>query len=232
MNQLEQQLSKSWYSQVVETGNQPVFEFFRNQSFFGQVMQRPGLQVSMRHPRFTHTKKEKVIVLAPGASTEERRWPAEQFAALLNFLFEQSPEFSFVLIGSAAEAGLCRKIKALCGMDLEVLAGITGLRESMQILADSSLLIANESGPVHMAATTGTPCVCISNGNHFGRWNPYPPEIAENILTCYPDSFYPLDKNYSRLLAAYHDRSELPASEVSFERVYSACLSLLGLSGD
>jgi hypothetical protein len=78
-----------------------------------------------------------------------------------------------------------------------------------------------------MAATTGTACVCISNGNHFGRWNPYPAELASNILTVYPARFGDVSSTFESLVSQYHNRSEIPVSEVEFDSVLKACRLLL-----
>ena len=230
MNGWEQQLSDSWYSRIFPTGSEPSFEFFRNRSFFSRLCPSAEAVSSLRRPDHPQVKNPNLILLAPGASTQERRWPAASFALLMNQLATAFPASRFGLVGSADEEILCREIAGfLPELQPEIHAGKLSLPESLKLIAEAALLIANESGSVHLAATAGTACVCISNGNHFGRWNPYPESLAPNILTCYPENFYPLVEKIPWLLAAYHNRSELPASLVENERVQRACMQLLGV---
>ena len=229
MNEWEQQLSSTWYSQILETGEKPLFEFYRNRAFFRQLVPQAEFVSSLEDACFQSGKsKAKLILMAPGASTAERQWPETAFIRLIRELHAHFPEYRFGLIGGAAEISLCKRIAVNSGLkDIQIFAGETSLPKSMQILSEASLLISNESGPVHMAATTETACVCISNGNHFGRWNPYPASLSPEIHTCYPESFYPLEENEPRLLENYHEHSALPASLVPFERVFQACIHLL-----
>jgi ADP-heptose:LPS heptosyltransferase len=228
MNSWEQSLADSWYSSILVTGNEPCFEFFRNQAFFRQFAPSAGLVTGMGAHRLPQSHRKKLILLAPGASTEERRWPAEHFAALAEALAEEFPDFRFGLTGSPAEEELCRGIALHCPASKpEVFAGHLSLTDSVKLISEATLLVANESGSVHIAAGSGTPCVCISNGNHFGRWNPYPESVAADILTCYPGFFFPLESKKSHLLLSFHDHSSIPASEVDFEQVRSACVQLI-----
>jgi ADP-heptose:LPS heptosyltransferase len=228
MNSWEEQLALGWYSKILATGDEPCFEFLRNRRFFQQLTTSAGNVKNLHHLTFTNLIRENRILIAPGASTPERRWPAEKFAQLLDVLAEKFPGSRFFLTGSPDEAILCSEIAASCRIAVpEISAGKLSLSETMNLMATSALLIANESGPVHMAATTDTACVCISNGNHFGRWNPYPRDVAPNILTCYPEDFYPLERNGGHLMEKYHEHSPLKAALVSFDRVLQACLNLL-----
>ncbi len=227
MNEMEQALSAGWYSKVAETGSKPLFEFYRNRAFFQAIAPAAGGVSSLFESCFKEIKKQNLILLAPGASTSERQWPAENFARLLSELSLLFPLHRFGLIGAASERETAERIISISGTKARNYAGALSLPESMNLLAQAILLISNESGPVHMAATTGTACVCISNGNHFSRWNPYPESLANNILTCYPASFGNAEENKEKLTRLYHNHSSLPASEVAFSDVLQSSVALL-----
>ena len=53
---------------------------------------------------------------------------------------------------------------------LENYAGKTTLTGLVSIISRARLLIGNESGPIHLAAALGTPCVSVVGGGHFGRF--------------------------------------------------------------
>jgi ADP-heptose:LPS heptosyltransferase len=229
MSDMEQSLADSWYSRILPTSAQPQFEFFRNRRFFAQLAPKAALVFTLKENWFDQQqKRQNLILVAPGASTEERRWPEDRFVKLLDELAVVYPSFAFGLTGAGSEQDFCSRIADQCVVARpEVFAGRLSLLETMVLLSSARLLVANESGPVHMAATTGTACVCISNGNHFGRWNPYPVELTSSILTCYPDAFYPLELHHGSLIENYHQRSWISADQVTFDRVKQACIFLL-----
>lgn len=229
MSDLEQSLADSWYSRILPTSAQPQFEFYRNRTFFSQLAPEAGRVFTLKENYFEQQQnRQNLILVAPGASTVERQWPEERFVQLLDELALAYPGFAFGLTGAGSEQDLCSRIANRClEARPEVYAGRLSLLETMELLDSARLLVANESGPVHMAATTGTACVCISNGNHFGRWNPYPLELTSSILTCYPDAFYPLELHHASLIEKYHQRSGIPAAQVSYHRVKQACFVLL-----
>ena len=227
MSALESGISLSNYTRVVDSGKAVRFEFYRNRDFFASIAPLAGEVKNLLHPTLISRKRKPLILIAPGASTAERRWPESEFAALLKDL-SGIPGLRFAIIGSPAETEMANRIRALANVpEIENLAGRFSLAESMELMAEASLLVSNESGPVHMAATTGTACVCISNGNHFGRWNPYPADLAPNILTVYPASFGDVTQHFASLVSQYHNRSEISVSEVDFPSVLNACRNLL-----
>jgi len=66
-----------------------------------------------------------------------------------------------VLIGSPGERELCEQVNATTAEPAPVLAGKTGIRELIALLARSRALVGNDSGPAHVASAVGTPVVSI-----------------------------------------------------------------------
>ena len=52
--------------------------------------------------------------------------------------------------------------------------------ELVEIIRGAMLVVSNESSPVHIAAATATPSVCLVGGGHFGRFMPYTIEGQED----------------------------------------------------
>jgi lipopolysaccharide heptosyltransferase II len=100
------------------------------------------------------------IVVHPGASAPSRRYPAEHFAAVADQLAE-SPDLQLVFTGDAGDGPLIDAIMARTRSPAVSLAGMLGLGELGAVLAPAALLIANNTGPVHLAAALGTPVVDI-----------------------------------------------------------------------
>jgi heptosyltransferase-2 len=105
---------------------------------------------------------DRLIVIAPGAATPEKVWPAENYKALIERLHLKT-SWKFVIIGGPGEVAtgefLCQ------GNELWVtnLAGKTTLRQTIAVLELTSLLIGNDSGPSHLAAAAKTPVVQIQS---------------------------------------------------------------------
>jgi ADP-heptose:LPS heptosyltransferase len=93
-----------------------------------------------------------------------KRWPVEGWRRVIEAL----PGESFVLFGTASDAGITSRIAA--GFDparVTDLAGKTSLLEFSGRLAASRLLITNDTGGMHLANALGVPLVGL-----FGPTNP------------------------------------------------------------
>ena len=225
MNAWELNLTSAAYSNIVATGPAVLFEFFRNRSFFSALANSAAdvRQLRTNIPDVDLSALDLAadyFVLAPGASTKNRRWPIENFAELARKIWREK-SWQVLVIGGAAESELgAALIRLLPEVKVENLAGKLSLPQSMVLLKGARLLISNESAPIHMAATTGTAAICLSQGNHFGRWNPYHNEVADWIATVYPAAFGDISQNFEALGKKYHDGSEWPMADIEVEDVW------------
>ncbi len=108
------------------------------------------------------------IALHPGASAPSRRYPPELWSRAASALSRRLG-CRIVFTGSAAEGGLIEEIRH--GMDgpSVSLAGSLDLGELAALLAAAPLLVAGNTGPVHIAAAVGTPVVdvyALTNPQH------------------------------------------------------------------
>ncbi|RYY24247.1 MAG: glycosyltransferase family 9 protein [Sphingobacteriaceae bacterium] len=106
-------------------------------------------------------KNQNLIVLHPGATDMRRRWPAKKFAAVADELINAG--FTIAITGTDFEKQVVNEVwenirqkqQALNLCSQLSLAGMTGL------LAVSKLVIANDTGPIHLARALKTPTVGI-----------------------------------------------------------------------
>ncbi|MGH9485607.1 MAG: glycosyltransferase family 9 protein, partial [Terriglobales bacterium] len=93
-------------------------------------------------------------------------WLPERFAELAGELARRG--VCVVLIGGNAERELARKIRMLAPHpeQLKNLAGETSLEDLVALIAAADVLVANDSGPMHVAGAVGTPVVAL-----FGSTN-------------------------------------------------------------
>lgn len=105
------------------------------------------------------------VALLLGSSWESKNWPRSGYEGLLKKFAERS-EYSVLLCGDKSQSDLaCELTKSF--PSVKSCVGRTSLEELLQILGQASLLIGPDSGPAHMAAALGVPCVTL-----FGPTNP------------------------------------------------------------
>ena len=110
---------------------------------------------------------ERYAVLMPGANWETKRWPVENFAALVEPLKERFGLRS-VLSGGADVVELAQRVPQALN-----LAGKTNLRQLVALLEQADLVVANDSGPMHIAAALGRPLVTVFGPTNPVRTGPY-----------------------------------------------------------
>jgi ADP-heptose:LPS heptosyltransferase len=101
----------------------------------------------------------RLIVLQPGATDRRRCWSPERFAAVADCLARQGAMIA--INGSASEAPLTAQVREAMRHPALDLAGRLSLSGLCGLLERADLLIANDTGPLHLALAIGTPCVGI-----------------------------------------------------------------------
>lgn len=98
------------------------------------------------------------MLLAPGAAFgAAKRWPAEYFARLAKLIFSKYPQIQIVLTAGQNESEITKKILSESGLPLIDLAGKTSLKGLAVLLSRTKLLVANDSGTMHLGALYRTP---------------------------------------------------------------------------
>ncbi len=109
------------------------------------------------------------IVLHPGATAPSRIYPADSFATVARMLLREF-EGHVLLTGTEDETARAEALRRAIGHPrVHGLAGLLDLGALGALLEDARVLIANNSGPVHLAAAVGTPVVdlyALTNPQH------------------------------------------------------------------
>ena len=104
--------------------------------------------------RRRHGVPEAFVALAPGSIWGTKRWPYYgELAASLNV--------PIVVVGGAEDAALARQVVAAAEGRAWSAAGELGLRASAALIERASVLVTNDSAPLHFASAVGTPVVAI-----------------------------------------------------------------------
>ncbi|MDP8955531.1 MAG: lipopolysaccharide heptosyltransferase II [Actinomycetota bacterium] len=124
------------------------------------------------------------VVVHPGASAPSRRYPAESFAVVAGHLARELG-YQVVFTGTDEESPLIEQIRSSMGAPSHSLAGRLSLAELGGVLSLAPVLIANNTGPVHIAAALGTPVVdlyALTNPQH-APWGT-PSRVLSHDVPC------------------------------------------------
>lgn len=123
--------------------------------------------IGLLHANGFH-RKEKCIAIAPGAKLERKKWPIAYFYQLTDWLISKG--FYVVVVGDKADA---QNWKYQASPQLLNTCGLLTVQESAALLKQCFLCICNDSGPMHLSYTAGTPVVALfSARNYLNKWFP------------------------------------------------------------
>jgi heptosyltransferase I len=112
-----------------------------------------------------------LVALNPGAGRENKRWPMSHMRALAERLGAE-PGVRILLLWGPDEIHMARQIRD--GLSTKaILAPPTDLDELGALLRRCRLLIANDTGPLHLAAALGTACLGLYGPTAAERNRPY-----------------------------------------------------------
>ncbi len=182
----------SFYTRLFLNRKEVMFEFYRNQEFFEQLLGKPlsiHLSIDKRKlPVFNQILPSHFIVLFLGASRSYRKWSPKNFAEVAIFL-KQKYHYEIVICGAPSDIEQAQLFKKFFKHDYVDLVGKTTLLELMTVIQQSQFLISNETSAVHFAVALGVSKVFVLyNGRHFGRFTPYPESLHQGYtLICHPE---------------------------------------------
>jgi len=122
-----------------------------------------GETQSHSSPFSTEGRESGWLAVAPGARWATKRWPPESFAAAARRIATQGG-WRVAVLGSGADSvagGTVADLLATSGIPAVDLTGRLSLLESAAVLGRCRLLLANDSGLMHVAAALGVPTVAL-----------------------------------------------------------------------
>jgi lipopolysaccharide heptosyltransferase II len=153
----------------------------------GDSTEDPRLSLQVPHQAYSRVDqllyearldlRRPLIVIHPGATAASRRYPAERFGEVAQCL---SADCQVVFTGQDSERELVEVARLMGGDGPVSLAGMLDTAALAALISRASLLISNNTGPVHIAAAVGTPVVDI-----YALTNPQhtPWGVSSRVLT-------------------------------------------------
>ncbi len=164
-----------------------------------------------------------VIALAPGARWDTKRWPVRYFSEIAGVMSGRG--HGVLIVGDESEKEICR-IAASVDVCTDTCGRLT-LMETASALKRTSVLVTNDSAPLHIAEAVGTPVVALFGPTvrQFG----YFPLLVESVVLEKDLECRPCSRNGARPchIAARDCLDTIDSSEV-----LSAIDRILGSAGE
>ncbi len=199
------------------TRSLPLPEGYRDKhviEYYSEMGKLAGVEVRINKPDFflnpddeikagtlmdgaVFSKSFSYLALAPGGGeswgkdAHFKRWSPDFFAQLLEKLSNEMEFDGVVVLGSRNEFKLGEQVLASIKKPGLNLCGLALVRESAAILKNALLLLANDSGLVHIARALEVPTVALYGPVDEKIYGPYPPgpgylALGREGLECRP----------------------------------------------
>ncbi len=160
------------------------------------------------------------VAIAPGARWATKRWPAERFAAVADARAAEG--VTIVLCGGPGDRDAFAAFRAATRARVAADLSFLPLDALAAAIARVQLLVACDSGPVHLATAVGTPVLALFGPTSHARWGPPPPGRALSLrLACAPCSTHGGDycpEGHHRCLADLAPEAVLAAAREMLRR--------------
>jgi ADP-heptose:LPS heptosyltransferase len=206
------------YTTLISSPVKVEFEYLRNHYFFEKVL---GTQIPIKRPHIEMpTVIDKKIIICPGAKDGFRRWSPGNFASLCAMLESDFPDHDFLICGSASDSIAAEEIIKSSPVSIKNLVGNLTLTELLGVFSSAEFIITNDSGPFHLAVALDKNVICISNGNNYGRFTPYPPLLKSTGIVIHPNALTEIDTEEKRLALYGKHGSALDINSIGVSKVY------------
>jgi len=120
------------------------YEFFINDSdkrYIKDFLEKNGVRNS-----------DMLIAICPGGNWDMKRWPRENYAKVSDLL-QKKHNAKIVIVGAYKDIGLAEDIKLRMNSPPIIACGQTTLKQLGALLERANLVIANDTGPMHIAVS-------------------------------------------------------------------------------
>ena len=160
---------------------------------------------------------DKMVAIAPGAKSHIKRWHETGFSRLCDRLNKELG-IKVVLVGDESDRAINQKIKAVGLKETYDLTSKTTIRQLAHIFSLCSLVVTNDSAPLHIASSLNIPTVAIFGPTDEKKYGPLAEKsvVIRKPLKCAPCKIARCKYNLECM------------KDVKSDEVFDACRRLLG----
>tara|TARA_B110001452_G_C15224418_1_gene424408 strand:+ start:857 stop:1774 length:918 start_codon:yes stop_codon:yes gene_type:complete len=175
---------------IPKQGDEHVIQGLNNQlSLLGlKTFEDPNLSWMIQNSN--QQVKKKYIILIPGASKtgSYKKWPEDRYAKLSNHFIENG--FDIYLTGSNEDLKTMELIRATCPL-AKIKIKESKIENFLELCQNASFIVANDTGPTHIAALSNRPLFWIAIDNSISKaCQPFGkrviPILSKNLLDIDP----------------------------------------------
>jgi ADP-heptose:LPS heptosyltransferase len=175
---------------IPKQGDEHVIQGLNNQLFLLGLKTFEDPNLSWMIQNSNQQVKKKYIILIPGASKtgSYKKWPEDRYAKLSNHFIENG--FDIYLTGSNEDLKTMELIKATCPL-AKIKIKESKIENFLELCQNASFIVANDTGPTHIAALSNRPLFWIAIDNSISKaCQPFGkrviPILSKNLLDIDP----------------------------------------------
>lgn len=130
---------------------------------------------------------ENLVVVSPGSKSYIKRWTKEGFASVSDMLIKEL-KVDVVMVGDSSDNAFIQEIAKLTKNKVINFSGRTTLRQLISLIKRASLLITNDSAPLHIASATNVNTIVFFGPTNPNKYGPLAEKsfVIRKELICSP----------------------------------------------
>lgn len=188
-NANKKQTSKlNFYTDIFKDATYKDFEIERRRIFFSQLLGLEIPEVELNNSYKEEIIPDNFIILSIVSMSESRMLPLDFWQKIIKTLNEKYPDSYLLFVGANKDFDYIESfINKICqNTNCINFAGKSNATILTNLMKKAKLMIAVETGTVHIANLVNCPTICFSNGLYYGRYHPYKEGCVHYI---YPTKF-------------------------------------------
>ncbi|HEU4621281.1 MAG TPA: glycosyltransferase family 9 protein [Burkholderiaceae bacterium] len=137
----------------------------------------------MSYPRLAALAPKTYVCLHPGASTADKRWPPERFAAIGDALADRG--YRVVITGSGAERPIAQAVAHAMHAPTVDAACDVSIGGLAHVITHARLIVSNDTGVAHLASALRVPSVVVFFSTDVDRWAPLDAQLHRTVANRY-----------------------------------------------
>jgi lipopolysaccharide heptosyltransferase I len=162
---------------------------------------------------------KRVVAMHVPVDREEKRWPAEHFAELVDLLLADG-RFEVLLTYGPGQRDQAQRVAKLARRSAHIAPETPDLKHYAWLVFRSDLYFGCDTGPMHIACAMGTPVVAVFGGTDPAKHGPW--RVPSEIL--YVDDAGGNSDPPNRATAAER------LARITAEDAYAACIRIAGFN--
>ena len=220
----EKNKSDNFYTTLISSTKEKIFEFERNKIFFEKLL---NYSIRIKKPNIVLTTNDvsdyldplkKYVVLSIGASHQSRKWNIDNYVKIAQFLIDEM-NLEVVLCGGSLELTDSKTFESKIQRNFINLVDKISRYEVSKVINKRLFVISNDTGLAHKDIALCKKTIVIMNGNHFGRFFPYPNVLTTNFQCICPFDY---ENKFDEFKENFYSGSNININEIHYNKVINA----------